>query len=911
MVEGVALHELVFDNDGLPFDYLILDINPAFEKILSLKRETVVGKSSRDVYHVTNPPFIDIYSQVALTGNAQVFETYFEPLNKHFSISVYQTHINGFATVFEDITEKHQTTEQMVRNNERLQSIVDILQFKATQLNDFLDHALNELIRLTDSKIGYIYFYNADKKQFVLNSWSKEVLQECAVTMPETTYDLEKTGLWGEVLRQQKPIINNDFEAYHPLKKGVPEGHVTLKKFLSIPIFFDNEIVAVAGVANKTKDYTQTDVLQMTLLMNAVWKTTERLKLEIALQESKTRFEELVRRIPVGIYTLCLHSNRKADFLYGSEKFFQMLDVDKQEILQDPRAIKRHIHPDDRASLHSANCMAIQKITSFRWEGRFLIDCKTYWLRIESEPSLLPNGDIVWNGVIIDITERKQAEQALQENRNFLNNLLDSIPIPVFYKDQHGKYLGVNLAYESFIGKTKEELIGKTVFDISDPELAQTYHAKDQELFDNVGVQIYESQVKNVANEIRDVVFNKATLVDLNGNITGIVGAITDLTEHKQAEKALLLSEKKYRLIADNVSDVIWQMDAKTHRFTYISPSVERLTGYKAEEVLKYPFEWILTPRSQKMTERIIPILQSNYKQGEYETFVYELEHPCINGTTVWTETTTRYLVDEETGRLIVYGSARNITVRKKAQEEIVLKNKELQKVNMQKDKFFSIIAHDLKSPFNSIVGFSELLIQEINEMHYDEAKNYAEIILKSSERAMDLLLNLMEWTRSQTGRMDFNPEKVEMTSLITQIALFFQDIAGQKSIKIKKVLPHSAQAYCDKSMISTVLRNLVSNAIKFSRPDSEITISMHHNSKELIIIVKDQGVGIPKERIDQLFQIDKSISTEGTNHELGTGLGLILCKEFIEKHGGTIRVKSELERGSVFIISIPLAKPN
>jgi len=606
MVEGMALHELVFNNEGAPEDYLILDINPAFEKILSITRDSVIGKLSREVYQVPDPPFFNVYSQVALTGKAQVFETYFEPLNKYFSISVYQTHENGFATVFEDIS------------------------------------------------------------------------------------------------------------------------------------------------------------------------------------------------------------------------------------------------------------------------------------------------------------ERKQAEAALQENRNFLNILLDSIPVPVFYKDRQGRYLGCNLAYESFIGKTKEEFIGKTVFDISGPELAQIYHDKDQELFDKIGVQIYESQVRNATDELRDVIFKKATLVDLNGNITGIVGAIMDLTEHKKAEKALKLSEKKYRLIADNVSDVIWQMDAETHLFTYISPSVERLTGYKVEEVLQYPFEWMLTPKSQKLIERIIPILLSSYKHGEYETLIYEVEHPCINGTTVWTETSTQYLIDEETGRLMAFGSARDITNRKKAENEIMLKNEELQKLNAQKDKFFSIIAHDLKSPFNSIVGFSELLVEEVTEKNYEEIQKYAKIILQSSERAMDLLINLMEWTRAQTGRMEFNPEHVELVDLINQIILLFRDIAGQKSIKIKKILPSSAPVYCDKAMISTVIRNLVSNAIKFSNPGSEITISLDQDTKEFILIIRDHGVGIPRERVEKLFQIDKSISTEGTNHEQGTGLGLILCKEFVEKHGGTIQVKSELGKGSDFIISIP-----
>jgi two-component system, sensor histidine kinase and response regulator len=506
-----------------------------------------------------------------------------------------------------------------------------------------------------------------------------------------------------------------------------------------------------------------------------------------------------------------------------------------------------------------------------------------------------------------NITDRKMAEEALKENRNFLNVLLDAIPVPVFYKDNQGRYLGFNPAFERFFGKTKDELIGKSVFDISEYEFAKIYHEKDQELFDNIGVQHYEGKVKNTHDDIRDVVFNKASLVDIHGNITGLVGAILDITDRKRAEEALKLSEKKFRMFADNVSDVIWQMDSETRMFNYMSPSVERLTGYKVEEVLQNPFDWILTPKSQEFLIRVIPILRARYQQGENETFVMELEHPCINGNTVWTETTTRYLIDEKTGRLMVFGSARDITKRKKAEREIVVKNEELQKLNAQKDKFFSIIAHDLKSPFNSIIGFSELLITQVGEKDYEGIENYANIILQSSERAMGLLSNLMEWARSQTGRLEFKPDNVDLVDLVSQINILFNDIARQKSITIEMNLPQKYSVCCDKEMIATVIRNLISNAIKFSMPGGKITVTLTESENECLVSVQDNGVGIPKDRIDKLFRIDESYSTEGTQQEQGTGLGLILCKEFVEKHGGTISVKSEKGKGSDFVFTIPV----
>jgi two-component system, sensor histidine kinase and response regulator len=231
----------------------------------------------------------------------------------------------------------------------------------------------------------------------------------------------------------------------------------------------------------------------------------------------------------------------------------------------------------------------------------------------------------------------------------------------------------------------------------------------------------------------------------------------------------------------------------------------------------------------------------------------------------------------------------------------------ELQKLNAEKDKFFSIIAHDLKSPFNSIVGFSQLLVENVGNNDFDGIEKYAEIILNSSERAMELLTNLMEWSQAQTGRMEFNPEFIDILHFMNDITPIFENIAGQKSISIEMDLPASAIIFADKAMISTVMRNLITNAIKFTKPGGKIIISVTEAPNEVMISVTDSGIGIPRNRIDKLFHIYESYSTPGTQNEKGTGLGLVLCKEFIKKHGGNIHVKSEVGKGSVFSFTIPM----
>ncbi len=166
------------------------------------------------------------------------------------------------------------------RNEARLRSLASILQYPSDSVQKFLDYALDEAIQLTGSTIGYLYRYREDRREFVLNSWSRGVMQECTIVNPQTCYELDKTGLWGEAVRQRRPILVNDFAAAHPLKKGYPEGHAELLKYLTVPVFSGGQIVGVVGVANKASDYHETDILQLTLLMEAVWKVVEQRQAE-------------------------------------------------------------------------------------------------------------------------------------------------------------------------------------------------------------------------------------------------------------------------------------------------------------------------------------------------------------------------------------------------------------------------------------------------------------------------------------------------------------------------------------------------------------------------------------------------------------------------------------------------------
>lgn len=257
-----------------------------------------------------------------------------------------------------------------------------------------------------------------------------------------------------------------------------------------------------------------------------------------------------------------------------------------------------------------------------------------------------------------------------------------------------------------------------------------------------------------------------------------------------------------------------------------------------------------------------------------------------------------------------------NIQRRKRAEVELAILNKELEfkvkerteklkKLNTQKDRLFSVISHDLRAPFNSLLGISSELSKNIDHYSMEEIKESGNIIYSSANNLLHLLENLLRWSKIQIGHAEFNPQKINLNSIIDTALIQLSTNFVQKNIEIVKQIDSSLDVYADEFMLNSILRNFISNAIKFSFIDSKIEIIAEEKSQNVIITIKDFGMGMNKETIDNLFLVNNNSSKIGTNDEKGSGLGLILCKEFVELHGSEIIVKSELGQGSSFSFEI------
>lgn len=376
------------------------------------------------------------------------------------------------------------------------------------------------------------------------------------------------------------------------------------------------------------------------------------------------------------------------------------------------------------------------------------------------------------------------------------------------------------------------------------------------------------------------------------------------ISDSVKAEKSLAESKARLEKSEEIAHLGSWELDIINDRLSW-SDEVYRIFGLEPGE-FKATYEAFLETIHPDDRESVENAYSGSLKDNRDN---YEIGHRIVRKKTG----EIRFVYEkcqhfrDFTGLIIrSVGMVHDITEQKKFEQGLIDNELHLRELNATKDKFFSIISHDLKGPFASIIGFSELMIEKIQKNDFSRAKEFASIINKSSYLAMDLLTNLTEWARVQTGRMDFNPREVDIIKIINEVIDLLDASLLQKSITISRNFPPHVTVLADIAMISTVIRNLISNSIKFSFPGGKIFISAFQKENEVMIEVMDFGVGIKNENIALLFRIGTNVSTTGTQNEKGTGLGLVLCKEFISKHGGDIWAESEVGKGSSFKFTLP-----
>lgn len=540
-------------------------------------------------------------------------------------------------------------------------------------------------------------------------------------------------------------------------------------------------------------------------------------------------------------------------------------------------------------------------------------------------------------GMNRDITERKNAEERLKNEHILLRTIIDYLPDAIYTKDINCRKTLVNKADCENIGcKNETEAIGKTDFDFFPAKTASVFYNDDQFVIQN-GQPVINRDESFIDNNgrVHWLLTSKLPLRDTEGRIIGLVGIGHDITKRKKSE---LINEALYKIseaaytasdmnaLYENIHEVIRTLmpannfyiaryDDTTDLLSFpyfidehdFPPAPEKPGDGLTEYVLRYG-EAILVDSKKDME------LKQSRKIGLVSpTSAIWLGVPLkIGGKVIGVivlrdyENEKAYSEDEMQLLIFVSNQVAQVIERKKNSEAIKAYLEELRLLNQTKDKFFSIIAHDLKNPFITIMGFCDLLLSEFTELSEIEKLFYIQEMKNSANINHNLLQNLLQWSRSQTGKMEFLPRKLGLHDVTKEVFLLLSKTSEKKQIRLRHEIPPALHVTADENMLNTVLRNLLTNAIKFSHKGSVICVEAAERENFVEICVADSGIGMDQKTIDNLFRIDVAHSAAGTENELGTGLGLILCKEFIEKSGGKIWVESEVGKGSKFYFCLP-----
>lgn len=503
-------------------------------------------------------------------------------------------------------------------------------------------------------------------------------------------------------------------------------------------------------------------------------------------------------------------------------------------------------------------------------------------------------------GLIFMINQRLQGEmrgvkESLMQNQRQYQTFIDSTPDIVYLKDDRFCYQMINRAQAAFFGKVESDLLGKSDHDLMEPDAADGCHRSDKAVLDSLDTVINYEKVGDQYYETR-----KFPVRLMNGKL-GVGAFIRDITEARKAEDALKREQTLMNALMNNLPHHIYFKD-KESRFIRINNAHAKSFGLKApgEETGKSDFDFFSEEHARKTFEDEQSIIRTG------EPLIIEERETWADRPDNWVNTIKLPLLDHEGNIIGTFGISKDITERKLAEKEIGLKNQELQQMNSEKDKLFSIIAHDLRSPFNALLGLTEIMNDKNEKLTLNEIRETAGIVSKSANSLNDQLGNLLEWSRIQMTAIsiDLVPQNLRFAA-DTELELF-KEAAQKKQIRLMNSITDSMTVSADKQMLHSILRNLIANAIKFTKPGGSITVAADFRLDDFIeISVKDTGIGMSREILNNLFKLNNQSYRRGTEGEPSSGLGLTICKQLVEKQGGEIWAVSEELAGSTFCFTL------
>lgn len=654
------------------------------------------------------------------------------------------------------------------------------------------------------------------------------------------------------------------------------------------------------------------------------------------VQDALRESQQVLKYIMDNTQDLISQTDMEGQHIYVSPSYTTRLGYTVDELVG--KSFLSFVHPDDQNSCIQAFKLLITEKTPRTQAMRFRSASGEY-IWIESYGSIIFDKDGEALGVVAssrDITERMQYQKTIEYSELRYKTLLYAIPDLLFVQSRDGVYLDVHCSDPAKLLLPPEQFLGKKHSEILPPEILEKFEEKFALISISGKTEMFEYSIV-IANRLHHF---EAHITPFGTD--KFLTIIRDITDRKQAELQVMVEEEKYRLLAENSSDVIWKMDLGTQKITYVSPSVMKLRGYTPEEAMAQTLEEQIDPESFKMIQQNMPIRISGFLQGheEMRTQTTQLQQRCKDGSWKWVEIVTTLLVNEKGELTELLGVSRDISERKLTElsilenekllrqqnEEYLAINEELnesyekiQEINQEllvakekaeesdrlKSAFLANMSHEIRTPMNGILGFSDLL-RRPNIMP-QKAAQYINIINDNGHQLLSIINDIIDISKIEAKLVSVDKSAVNVKQLFNALADQFAPLAKSKGLSFEadNQLPDELVALTDETKLRQILFNLIGNALKFT-PAGGVSIAAKFQNSQLLFSIKDTGIGIPDSHHELIFERFRQVETTFSHQFGGTGLGLSISRSLVELLGGKLWLESKENGGSTFYFSIP-----
>jgi two-component system, sensor histidine kinase and response regulator len=526
----------------------------------------------------------------------------------------------------------------------------------------------------------------------------------------------------------------------------------------------------------------------------------------------------------------------------------------------------------------------IQKLTVARNTGDENFDKIVHELQVHQIELELQNDEL------------KRTADELEISHKRYSDLFEYAPVGYMLLNDKTQILSLNISAASMLGFERSLLISRPLTLYIHPESQDEFYFHIQNVLANNERKTVEITFRKADGALFYAQVQSVKDYDAMIGSQRVRLAIIDISERKNIEIKL----KRFRAAIDSSADNIFLVDYQSFCFIDINESACRNLGYTKKELLSLGLEAINFEYTRR---QLINMLHDVFEQKQNLDYTMELKQRRKDGSTYDVEAFIKCVEIE--GEKVIVVVARDITERIKTQEKLKSYTNELKELNASKDKFLSIISHDLRGPFLGLNGYTQMLIEDYDQLARDEVMDYLNRISDASRDLYNLVDNLLKWSRLELGKIPYEPMSFNLYEELEPLINLLTGVAQKKNIILENQIERNIFPYADRLMVISVTQNLLSNAIKFTPKGGLVKVRSHSNNGCVFVTIEDNGIGMNTQMAEKIFSLDKEFTTRGTDGEKGTGFGLIIAKEMVLKMGGKIWVKSEPEKGTIFTFSL------